>query len=63
MRRWRLQPPERQLSGHNRSLSVTLLLAYYPAVEYEELLPGATFTLREGGSIVGYGEVVDSPFA
>jgi translation elongation factor EF-Tu-like GTPase len=41
---------------------VSLLLAYYPAVEYENLVQGATFTLREGGKIVGYGEVVESPF-
>lgn len=43
-------------------LEVSLILAYYPADEYEELTPGATFTLREGGSIVGYGEVLQSPF-
>jgi hypothetical protein len=41
---------------------VSLLLAYYPTVAYEELVRGATFTLREGGKIVGYGEVVVSPF-
>jgi hypothetical protein len=41
---------------------VSLLLAYYPAGEYEDLVPGATFTLREGGNIVGFGEVVQSPF-
>lgn len=42
---------------------VSLLLAYYPAVEYEVLVTGATFTLREGGTIVGFGEVTQSPFA
>ena len=42
---------------------VSLVLAYFSAVEYEELVPGATFTLREGGNIVGYGEVAESPFA
>jgi hypothetical protein len=41
---------------------VSLLLAYYPAVEYEALVRGATFTVREGGKVVGYGEVVESPF-
>ncbi len=42
---------------------VKLLLAYYPAVEYEILVPGATFTIREGGSVVGFGEVMQSPFS
>lgn len=34
-----------------------LLLTYYPIPEYEPLIPGATFTIREGAKVVGYGQV------
>jgi hypothetical protein len=37
--------------------SVTLLLVYFPDVDYTGLIPGATFTIREGGKVVGFGEV------
>lgn len=39
---------------------VTMALMYYhePNVLYEDVVPGATFTLREGASIVGYGTVL-----
>ena len=39
---------------------VTMALMYYhePNVLYEDAVPGATFTLREGASIVGYGTVL-----
>ncbi len=40
---------------------VLLVLACYRAVENERLVPGATFTLREGGRIVGHGRVVQGP--
>ena len=36
---------------------VTLTLAYHPQVKYAALQPGATFTIREGGAVVGYGTV------
>lgn len=32
-------------------------LMYHPQVNYEEVKVGATFTLREGGRIVGFGTV------
>ena len=32
-------------------------LIYEPAVEYSTVVPGATFTLREGAQIVGHGRV------
>ena len=41
---------------------VLLVLANYRAIEYEKLVPGATFTLRGGGRIDGYGRVVQGPF-
>jgi hypothetical protein len=37
---------------------VTMLLMYHPDVSYSELVPGATFTLREGPRIVGFGKVL-----
>lgn len=39
---------------------VTMLLAYYepPRLIYEDVVPGATFTLREGPNIVGHGIVL-----
>lgn len=30
----------------------------YPGVDYSKLVMGATFTIREGGSVVGNGEVL-----
>ncbi len=40
-----------------KPLSVQLVLMYHPYVGYAKLVPGATFTIREGGHVVGYGEV------
>lgn len=34
-----------------------LELMYHPGVNYDALQPGATFTIREGGKIVGFGIV------
>lgn len=39
-------------------LHVRLSLMYWPAHGYEALTPGATFTVREGATIVGYGTVL-----
>ena len=36
---------------------MTMTLIYHPVVNYEAVVPTATFTIREGGSIVGYGTV------
>jgi translation elongation factor EF-Tu-like GTPase len=35
-----------------------LELMYYPGIDYDALQPGATFTIREGGKIVGFGTVL-----
>jgi hypothetical protein len=40
------------------SAEVTLRLMYWPGERYEQLVPGATFTLREGPKIVGFGRVL-----
>jgi hypothetical protein len=37
-------------------------LMYYPLPEHDAVVPGATFTLREGSRIVGYGRVKDLVF-
>ncbi len=36
---------------------VELALIYNPHPAYESLVPGATFTIREGAKVVGYGQV------
>ena len=40
--------------------TLNLALIYYPGSEdfYAEVLPGAAFTVREGGKVVGYGTVL-----
>ncbi len=37
---------------------VRMDLMYHPQVDYRELVPGATFTVREGARIVGHGRVL-----
>jgi hypothetical protein len=41
----------------NESFLAELALIYYPHPVYDSLAPGATFTIREGAKVVGYGEV------
>jgi len=46
--------------------NVSLELMYYPDDRYEDVEPGATFTVREGKRVVGYGQVenrTDPPLA
>ncbi len=45
-------------SGH-----YPLRLMYYPNVDYNSLSVGTTFTVREGGRIVGHGIVIQSDSA
>ena len=40
------------------SFHAELALAYWPNIAYDALIPGATFTVREGPHVVGYGAVV-----
>jgi hypothetical protein len=40
------------------SAEITLRLMYWPDEKYEQLVPGATFTVREGPKIVGFGRVL-----
>lgn len=52
-----------EFSGDGRELppgvahNVTMRLTYHPQVDYDRLCVGATFTIREGRRIVGFGEV------
>lgn len=46
--------------GHE--CEVELELVYFPHVDYSELKRGATFTIREGAKVVGYGEVQRDPW-
>jgi translation elongation factor EF-Tu-like GTPase len=39
------------------SFAAKLSLMYHPDVDYSAVVPGATFTIREGGQIVGFGRV------
>ena len=39
------------------TFNAELVLMYWPHPIYDSLVPGATFTIREGAQIVGYGKV------
>ena len=47
--------PEKVEPGE--SFLAELRLMYWPHPMYESLVPGATFTIREGAQVVGYGQV------
>jgi len=40
-------------------VTVELVFMYSPRVTYRDAVPGATFTLREGARIVGFGEILE----
>ena len=44
-----------------QNATVTLELMYYPDVGYADCVPGAEFTIREGGKVVGCGKVLTRP--
>ena len=54
---WFIKAPDELIPG--KSAEVTLCLMYWPEEPYEEVAPGATFTLREGPHVVGSGQVLD----
>jgi hypothetical protein len=51
---WRRENPK---VAPGETAVVLLDLMYYPHLDYHEVTPGAEFTLREGGQVVGYGRV------
>ena len=38
---------------------VELAFMYFPQVSYRDVVPGATFTLREGARILGFGQIIE----
>lgn len=42
----------------NQAHNFSLRLMYHPRVDYSEVLPDATFTIREGGRVIGFGRVL-----
>lgn len=40
---------------------VTLALMYFPELQYDGVEPGASFTIREGPNVVGFGTVLKRP--
>lgn len=54
---WVTDAPDELSPGHTSE--VTLKLMYWPEEKYIDVGAGATFTLREGPNIVGFGEVLD----
>jgi hypothetical protein len=38
-------------------IRVRMVLMYYPELYYSEVVPGETFTIREGDLVVGYGTI------
>jgi hypothetical protein len=53
---WISDAPDELIPG--RSAEVTLLLMYWPKERYEGVAPEATFTLREGAGVVGFGSIL-----
>ena len=41
-----------------QTAEANLVLIYHPEVPYKGVRPGATFTIREGHKVVGYGTVL-----
>ncbi len=40
---------------------VTLSLMYFPEVDYSAVTADATFTIREGSQVVGFGKILTAP--
>ena len=45
------------IAGHEVTAEIAFF--WHPKISYSEAVPGATFTLREGARIIGYGEILD----
>ncbi len=43
----------------DKKITARLALIYFPKNDYKNLVPGASFTIREGALIVGYGRVME----
>lgn len=49
--------PTAEILAFNKPFKAELILIYYPHPIYEPLVAGATFTIREGAQIVGFGKI------
>ncbi len=47
--------PDGYVNGASSEFQMELW--YHPRVDYAKAIPGATFTIREGGRIVGHGVI------
>jgi len=54
-----LEGPSDVVAG--QSFLAELALMYWPNLSYDSLIPGATFTIREGPHIIGFGTVQTAP--
>ena len=48
---------DREVIRPGESAPVSMRLMYWPAWGYQKVVPGATFTIREGATVVGYGTI------
>jgi len=53
---WITDAPEELIPG--RTVEVNFKLMYWPEESYGGIAPGATFTLREGPNVVGFGSIL-----
>jgi len=53
---WISDAPDELVPGN--PTEVKLYLMYWPKEQYDGMIQGATFTLREGGLVVGFGSVL-----
>ena len=53
---WITDAPEELIP--DSTVEVNFKLMYWPEESYEGVVPGATFTLREGPSVVGFGSIL-----
>ncbi len=61
---WITDAPEELIPGP--TVEVNFQLMYWPAESYRGIAPGATFTLREGPNVVGFGSIlseIETPFS
>lgn len=51
--------PEFETVPVNEQFEAIFKLMYYPEHKYENVIPNATFTIREGPKIIGFGKVLN----
>ena len=51
--------PDHEYLPTEEKIRVTMELSYLGRVDYTKAIEGATFTLREGGRVIGYGTILN----